>query len=245
MGPVEELGEVGPSGLRPMVARLKGRYGERISGELVQPAIAARYADLPAGLHPGLTKALAARGVERLYSHQRAVWDLVRSGHHVVVATPTASGKTLCYNLPVLDAVLDGGAKALYLFPTKALAQDQVAELLELNRAGGPGRPCLHLRRRHPGGCPQGGAYPRRHRRLQPGHAPPGDPAPPHQVGAVLRGPAIRGGGRAARLPRGLRLPCGQCPAAPAAGLPLLRGRPALHLRLRHHRQPRRSWRAC
>ena len=135
MGPVEELGEVGPLGLRPMVARLKGRYGERISGELVQPAIAARYADLPAGLHPGLTKALAARGVDRLYSHQRAVWDLVRSGEHAVVATPTASGKTLCYNLPVLDAVLRGGAKALYLFPTKALAQDQVAELLELSRA--------------------------------------------------------------------------------------------------------------
>ena len=117
MGPVEELGDVCPSGLRPMVARLKGRYGERISGELVQPAIPARYADLPPGLHPGLSRALAARGVGRLYSHQRAVWDLVHSGHHVVAATPTASGKTLCYNLPVLDAVLAGGAKALYLFP--------------------------------------------------------------------------------------------------------------------------------
>ena len=74
--------------------------------------------------------------MERLYSHQAAVWDLVRAGRHAVVATPTASGKTLCYNLPVLDAVLGRGAKALYLFPTKALAQDQVAELTELNRAG-------------------------------------------------------------------------------------------------------------
>ena len=132
---VEPLGEATPAGLKPLVARLKGRYGERISGELVQPAIPARFAGLPPGLHPGLTRALAARGVGRLYSHQRAVWDLVHSGHHVVAATPTASGKTLCYNLPVLDAVLAGGAKALYLFPTKALAQDQVAELLELNRA--------------------------------------------------------------------------------------------------------------
>ncbi len=122
-------------GLRPLVSRLKARYGERIAGELVQPAVAARYAELPPDLDPRLAAALRARGVERLYSHQRAVWDLVQAGRHAVVATPTASGKTLCYNLPVLDAVLRSGAKALYLFPTKALAQDQVAELTELSRA--------------------------------------------------------------------------------------------------------------
>ncbi len=122
-------------GLKGLVARLKGRYGERIAGELVQPAVTARFAPLPADLHPRLASALRTRGVERLYSHQAAVWDLIRAGQHAVVATPTASGKTLCYNLPVLDAVLSRGAKALYLFPTKALAQDQVAELIELNRA--------------------------------------------------------------------------------------------------------------
>jgi DEAD/DEAH box helicase domain-containing protein len=136
MGPVEEFGQAGQGGLKPLVARLRARYGERIAGELVQPPVPARFAELPADLHPGLAAALGARGVEHLYSHQRAVWDLVRGGRHVVVATPTASGKTLCYNLPVLDAVLGHGAKALYLFPTKALSQDQVAELTELNRAG-------------------------------------------------------------------------------------------------------------
>ncbi len=71
--------------------------------------------------------------VSTAISASRSIWRA--SGEHLVVATPTASGKTLCYNLPVLDAVLSSGVKALYLFPTKALAQDQVAELTELNRA--------------------------------------------------------------------------------------------------------------
>ena len=63
-------------------------------------------------------------------------WDAIRAGHHTVVVTPTASGKTLCYNLPVLQSALASKAKALYLFPTKALSQDQVTEILELNEAG-------------------------------------------------------------------------------------------------------------
>lgn len=97
-----------------------------------------RYAELPPELHPGLTKALSSRGVSRLYSHQREAFDLASSGKHVCVVTPTASGKTLCYNLPVLNAILnDPSTCALYLFPTKALAQDQLAEMQELARAGG------------------------------------------------------------------------------------------------------------
>ncbi len=124
--------------VQTLLARLKRKYAARITGELTTPAAAARYAELPASMHPQLREALVARGLKRLYSHQRQAWDLAMAGQHLVVATPTASGKTLCYNLPVLDAVLSRGAKALYLFPTKALAQDQVAELMELNRAGGP-----------------------------------------------------------------------------------------------------------
>lgn len=89
-----------------------------------------RYLDFPVDLHPRLVEALRIRGVERLYTHQREAYDAVRAGRHIVVVTPTASGKTLCYNLPVLDRILkDPGARALYLFPTKALAQDQLAEL--------------------------------------------------------------------------------------------------------------------
>jgi hypothetical protein len=76
---------------------------------------------------------LAARGIERLYCHQAEAVERVLAGENVCVVTPTASGKTLCYNLPVLDRALkDPSSRALYLFPTKALAQDQVAELMRL-----------------------------------------------------------------------------------------------------------------
>jgi DEAD/DEAH box helicase domain-containing protein len=94
------------------------------------PAQPAEFADFPEGLHPRLREVLAARGFSRLYSHQREAYDAACAGCHTVVVTPTASGKTLCYNLPVLDKVLkEPDARALYLFPTKALAQDQLAEL--------------------------------------------------------------------------------------------------------------------
>lgn len=126
----------GEAGARRLVERIKERYAKRITGELVLPARPAQYADLPTDLDPAIAGALRSRGVERLYSHQRAAWDQIRAGHHTVVVTPTASGKTLCYNLPVLQAARAQKAKALYLFPTKALSQDQVAELMELNEAG-------------------------------------------------------------------------------------------------------------
>jgi DEAD/DEAH box helicase domain-containing protein len=97
------------------------------------PAQAARFAEFPAEVDPRLVETLRARGVEHLYTHQREAYDAVRAGRHPVVVTPTASGKTLCYNLPVLDAVLkDPDTRALYLFPTKALAQDQLAELYSI-----------------------------------------------------------------------------------------------------------------
>ncbi len=118
-----------------LIARLERRDAGRITGRLVRPAMPARHRPLPPGMHPGLVEALGARGITQLYSHQREAWDRVAGGKHLVIATPTASGKTLCYNLPVIDAVLTRGVKALYLFPTKALAQDQVAELNALNQA--------------------------------------------------------------------------------------------------------------
>ena len=99
----------------------------------VIPASEARFAPLPDDLRPELTHALAARGVERLYSHQADAYNAVRRGRHLVVVTPTASGKTLCYNLPVLQRLLEQpDRRALYMFPTKALAQDQLAELSAL-----------------------------------------------------------------------------------------------------------------
>jgi DEAD/DEAH box helicase domain-containing protein len=99
------------------------------------PAQPPVYAPCPSTLDPRLVEALRARGIEQLYSHQARTWELVEKGHHVVVVTPTASGKTLCYNIPALQALLtQPDARILYLFPTKALAQDQLAELEEIAR---------------------------------------------------------------------------------------------------------------
>lgn len=91
------------------------------------------YADFPADADPSLIQALKTKGIDKLYSHQFEAWQRVKEGKNVVVVTPTASGKTLCYNLPVLDHILrDPDTRAIYLFPTKALSQDQVSELQEL-----------------------------------------------------------------------------------------------------------------
>jgi len=98
-----------------------------------QPAKPARAVELPSNVHPKLVQALQCKGISNLYTHQASSFQAVQDGRHVVTVTPTASGKTLCYNLPVLQTLLeDDSARALYLFPTKALAQDQVAELQEL-----------------------------------------------------------------------------------------------------------------
>jgi DEAD/DEAH box helicase domain-containing protein len=105
-------------------------YQGEITLDHVMPAMPAAYAPLPADLRGDLVAALARRGIERLYTHQAIAYDAVRRGRHLVVVTPTASGKTLCYNLPVLQRLLEDPEKrALYLYPTKALAQDQLAEL--------------------------------------------------------------------------------------------------------------------
>src|ERR1700680_3891322 len=99
----------------------------------VFPAVEARFAALPSDMRPELASALAARGIVRLYTHQADAYSAVRNRRHLVVVTPTASGKTLCYNLPVLQRLLENPEKrALFLFPTKALAQDQLAELSAL-----------------------------------------------------------------------------------------------------------------
>ncbi len=109
--------------------QLKQRPDSPIRAIRHQPARQAVLAPMPAGVHPVLATGLAARGIGQLYSHQAAAFDAVSSGKNVVVVTPTASGKTLCYNLPVWNTLLaDPHARAFYLFPTKALAEDQLAE---------------------------------------------------------------------------------------------------------------------
>lgn len=95
-----------------------------------QPAREAQFDPLPETVSPVLREALAQRGVEQLYSHQSDAFRHVEDGKNTVIVTPTASGKTLCYNLPVLNRLLsEPDARAFYLFPTKALAEDQLQEL--------------------------------------------------------------------------------------------------------------------
>ena len=114
---------------------------EHIVGWHTFPAQEAVTCPLPDDLPAEIAATLARRGIESLYRHQRMAIDHVRAGRNVVVVTPTASGKSLCYNLPVLERLVapalsgvEGGGRprALYLFPTKALSQDQVGELGEL-----------------------------------------------------------------------------------------------------------------
>jgi len=116
--------------------RLQSKYADRITGVIHVPGRSGKFVPLPNDLPVRLAAALKARGIEQLYSHQGEAWQAVKAGSNVVIVTPTASGKSLCYTLPVLAGVMRRQAKALYLFPTKALAQDQVADLLELVRAG-------------------------------------------------------------------------------------------------------------
>ncbi len=110
-----------------------------VVGWRTEPACVGAFADFPDWVHPALREVLRRRGIERLYSHQAQASQAVAEGHHVVVATPTASGKSLCYNLPVLSSIMSAASSArptaLYLFPTKALSQDQVSEVNELVQA--------------------------------------------------------------------------------------------------------------
>ncbi len=141
--------------LEPLVCREArlGNFGEALEalaardpgGEIITavhhiPRREARWAPLPTWVRPELAAAYRAKGIERLYTHQAEAAERGRGGHNVVVVTPTASGKTLCYNLAILNAVLENpDTRALYLFPTKALAQDQLAELHDLSaRLGDP-----------------------------------------------------------------------------------------------------------
>lgn len=97
------------------------------------PAKSGIYEEFPEWIEDRLVRILKEKGISKLYSHQASAIEFIRNHKNVVVVTPTASGKTLCYNLPVLDSILrDENSRALYLFPTKALSQDQLTELYQL-----------------------------------------------------------------------------------------------------------------
>jgi DEAD/DEAH box helicase domain-containing protein len=124
-----------------MLRRMPG-YAHQIAHVQPLPPRAARFAVPAAPLPATISAALEARGITRLYTHQAAAIDAARAGEHLGVVTATASGKTLCYQLPALEASFDDpSSRALFLFPTKALAHDQLRALNELLAALGDHRP--------------------------------------------------------------------------------------------------------
>jgi DEAD/DEAH box helicase domain-containing protein len=111
--------------------------GEEVAYVGNEPARAPRFAPIPDELDPKVRAALDAAGIDQLFTHQADAWDAAARGEHLVVATGTASGKTLAFNLPVLDSLArEPKGRALYLYPTKALAQDQVRSLNGLKPPG-------------------------------------------------------------------------------------------------------------
>ncbi|HKF24346.1 MAG TPA: DEAD/DEAH box helicase [Candidatus Acidoferrum sp.] len=162
------------------------------------PARPAVYAEWPEWLSGSLREAYRNKGISRPYAHQALAAEAVHTGKHVVIVTPTASGKTLCYNLPVVDAILQNAdTRALYLFPTKALAQDQLAELYDLQRRLEEGG-----RYRVPGGkqgdqTPHGGLEP-----LEGGFDQAGPAGPRSEKALSPAGARRAGNGRSSRQDR-------------------------------------------
>jgi DEAD/DEAH box helicase domain-containing protein len=129
-----------PSGVASVTQRWLGAGKVRpcLALDRLLPAQTAHYATELPELHEAVQRALATRGIGQLYTHQAEAIGAALAGRHVVVATPTSSGKSLCFHLPVLDALArDPTATALYLYPTKALSRDQEHSLKELVHASG------------------------------------------------------------------------------------------------------------
>lgn len=121
--------------LNQLIGRLQSMpsFMENVTHWETIPAKEAQYVPFPESMDARIPEVLRQRGIDQLYTHQREAFDRVEAGEDICVVTPTASGKTMCYNLPVLNAILKTpDARALYLFPTKALSADQVSELYEL-----------------------------------------------------------------------------------------------------------------
>ena len=159
------------------------RLGGAVTAVRRFPPVPRATVPIPDTLDPRLVDALRARGIEQLYSHQASAFELVAKGDHCVVVTPTASGKTLCYNLPVLQALVQRarGARALPV-PDQG-ARPGPARRAGAARAGAARHADVHLRRRHAAGRAARGAGAGQPRADQPRHAALGDPAAPHQVG--------------------------------------------------------------
>ncbi|MBI1783951.1 DEAD/DEAH box helicase, partial [Candidatus Sumerlaeota bacterium] len=126
--------------VQDVLAQIKGHgsLGNNIVKWEVIPPRPAQFAPIPPAVNSELTAILRAQGIEQLYSHQAEAIEASLAGENVVIVTPTASGKTLCYHIPVLQRMLNNPqSRALYLFPTKALSHDQYAGLYTMTQAMG------------------------------------------------------------------------------------------------------------
>src|SRR5580692_10392899 len=129
-------------GIEPVLARWQTSSWVKpcFAADETMPSTTAAYSDIPGSVHHAVTKALEARGAGRLYAHQARAIAAALAGQHVVISTPTASGKSLCFHVPVLQALSeDPSARALYLYPTKALSRDQESSLRDLMASAGLG----------------------------------------------------------------------------------------------------------
>ncbi len=123
--------------------KYKGFAGDIVCHKTIA-SVPAKYTQSPVDLKHNLASLLDALGIEQLYSHQKSAIELIQKGVHTVIATPTASGKSLIYNLPVIDCLMNTpDAHALYLFPLKALARDQLETIQHLLRMAGQNQPDL------------------------------------------------------------------------------------------------------
>ena len=230
-------------GMMSVEKALQSFKGLQARGEITAwvkiPAKPGSFTDLPEDLSSPLSAALKQKGIRRLYSHQAEAFDLSQRNQNTVVVTPTASGKTLCYNLPVLEDLLRNPQHgALYLFPTKALAQDQLAELRELIAAiGAP----IGVQT-YDGDTP---ADQRRKIRLEariiltnPDMLHSAILPQPSEMDSSVSEPSICRSGRPAHLPGNLRQPRRQ-PVSPTQEVDsLLQDLSSVHLYLGHHREP-------
>ena len=181
-----------------------------------EPATSGTYREVPEAVNPVLRGALADRGIQQLYSHQAEAFEAIAQGQNVVVVTPTASGKTLCYNLPVLNRLLDrSGRPRDVSLPDQSSGRRPTPRTADRHRRDGVGDPRIHLRWRHAAGRAQGHPPARQRRADQSGHAALRHSAASHPLGQAVRESALYRHRRAALLSRSLRQPPGK-PAAAA-----------------------------
>ena len=209
----------------------------------VEPPRTGTTEPFPDDLDPRVASALVGQGITALYRHQAEAWEALRAGGNAIVTTSTASGKSLAFNLPVLDLLArEPKSRALYLYPTKALAQDQARALSAFGVKGV--KPAIYdgdTETRAPLADPQVGERDPD----QPGHAPRRRAPAPRPLGRRALEPALRRRRRGARLSRRLRLARGECAPPPATARPRIRVGAAVRARVGDDREPRTAGRVA